>query len=121
MPGAFDSLFCPEGTPCFVLRGGFLYTVIVLGEGFLLPSSRVPGRMVLDENDTCKTLSLYRAKMGLSITTVSNSRSFYASAPPKMVRMDSFPKTVIQLNSYRNARITTIFEFVDKLDFTYFV
>ena len=40
---------------------------------------------------------------------------------PKMVTMDSFPKIVAQLNSYRNARVTTIFEFVDKLDFTYFV
>ena len=39
---------------------------------------------------------------------------------PKMVTMDSFRKTIAQLNSYRNARITTIFEFVDKLDFTLF-
>ena len=39
----------------------------------------------------------------------------------KIVTMDSFPKTIAQLNSYRNARITAIFEFVDKLDFTYFV
>ena len=29
-------------TPCAVPRGGFLYTMIVLGGGFLLPSSRVP-------------------------------------------------------------------------------
>ena len=41
-----------------VPRGGFLYTMIVLGGGFLLPSSRVPGvcpgvGMVLDEIDTC--------------------------------------------------------------------
>ena len=44
-------------TPCFVPRGGFLYTVIVPGGGFLLPSSLVPGGcpegMVLDELDTC--------------------------------------------------------------------
>ena len=30
-------------TPCSVPRGGFLYTMIVPGRGFLLPSSRVPG------------------------------------------------------------------------------
>ena len=30
-------------TLCFVLRGGFFYTLIVLGGGFLLPSNRVPG------------------------------------------------------------------------------
>ena len=40
---------------------------------------------------------------------------------PKMATMDLFPKTIVYLNSYRNARITTIFEFVDKLDFRYFV
>ena len=46
-------------TPCFVPGEGFLYTIIVLGGGFLLPSSRVPGvcpgggGMVLDEIDTC--------------------------------------------------------------------
>ena len=39
----------------------------------------------------------------------------------KMVTMDSFPKTIAYLNNYRNARINTIYEFVDKLDFTYFV
>ena len=38
-----------------------------------------------------------------------------------MATMDLFPKTIAYLNSYRIARITTIFEFVDKLDFTYFV
>ena len=45
--GAFDSLFC--------LRGGFLYTMIVPGEGFCHPSSCVPGvcpgGMVFDEID----------------------------------------------------------------------
>ena len=41
--------------------------------------------------------------------------------PLKMVTMDLFPKTIAYLNSYRNARITTIFESVDKLDYTYFV
>ena len=30
-------------TPCSVPRGGFLYTMIVPGGGFLLPLSRVPG------------------------------------------------------------------------------
>ena len=42
-------------TRCFVPRRGFLYTVIMIvpGRGFLLPSSRVPGGMVLDEIDTC--------------------------------------------------------------------
>ena len=46
-------------TLCFVPRGGFLYTVIFLGEGFLLPSSCVPGVCPggrgggLDEIDTC--------------------------------------------------------------------
>ena len=42
-------------TPCIVLRGGFLYRMIVPGGGFLLPSSRVPGEggMVMDEIDTC--------------------------------------------------------------------
>ena len=35
-----------------------------------------------------------------------------------MVTTDSFPKTIAYLNSYRNARIATIFEFVDKLDST---
>ena len=40
-------------TPCFVLRGGVLYTMIVPGGGLLPPLSRVPGGMVLDEIDTC--------------------------------------------------------------------
>ena len=40
-------------TPCFVPRGGVLYTMIVPGEGFLPPSSRAPGGMVLDEIDNC--------------------------------------------------------------------
>ena len=44
-------------TPCSVPRGGFLYTMIVPGGGFLLSSSHVrrvcPGGMVLDEIDTC--------------------------------------------------------------------
>ena len=43
--------------PCFVPREGFLYTMIVAEEGFLPPSSRVPGflpgEMVLDEIDSC--------------------------------------------------------------------
>ena len=47
-------------TPCFVPKGRFLYTVIVLEGGFLLLSSRVPGvclgGMVMDEIDTCITL-----------------------------------------------------------------
>ena len=41
-------------TPRSVPRGGCLYTMIVPGGGFLLPSSRVPG-MVMDETDTCIT------------------------------------------------------------------
>ena len=44
-------------TPCSVPRGGSLYTTIVPGGGFLLPSSHVPGvcprGMVIDEIDTC--------------------------------------------------------------------
>ena len=48
-------------TPCFVPGEGFLYTIIVPGGGFLLPSSRVPGvcpgGMVLDEIDTCISLT----------------------------------------------------------------
>ena len=46
-------------TPCSVSSGGFLYTMIVPGGGFLLPSSRVPGvchrggGVVFDEIDTC--------------------------------------------------------------------
>ena len=44
-------------TPCSVPRGGFLYTMIVPGGGFLLSSSRVPGvcpgGMVIDEIGTC--------------------------------------------------------------------
>ena len=44
-------------TPCFVPRGGVLYTMIVLGERFLPPSSRTPGvcpgGVVMDEIDAC--------------------------------------------------------------------
>ena len=42
-------------TPCSVPRGGGggFYTMIFPGRGFLLPSSRVRGGMVLDEIDTC--------------------------------------------------------------------
>ena len=40
-------------TPFSVPRGGFLYTMIVPWGRFLLPSSRVPGGMVVDEIDTC--------------------------------------------------------------------
>ena len=44
-------------TPCSIPRGGFLYTMIIPGGGFLLPSSGVPGvcpwrGMVMDEIDT---------------------------------------------------------------------
>ena len=46
-------------TPCSVPRGGFLYTMIVPGEGFcsLQVVSRrfVPGGMVMDEIDICIT------------------------------------------------------------------
>ena len=42
-----------------VFRGEVLYTMIVLGGGFFLPSSRVPGGgergVVMDEIDTCIT------------------------------------------------------------------
>ena len=41
-------------TPCSVPRGGVLYTMIVPGGEFLLPSSRVPeDGMVMDKIDTC--------------------------------------------------------------------
>ena len=44
-------------TPCFVLGEGFLYTIIVPGEGFcslrVVSQGFVPGGMVLDEIDTC--------------------------------------------------------------------
>ena len=40
-------------TPCFVPRGGVLYTMIVPEGEFLPPSSHVLGGMVLDEIDTC--------------------------------------------------------------------
>ena len=50
-------------TPCSVPRGGFLYTMIVPGERFLLPSCRVSvvfamgggggGGMAMNEIDTC--------------------------------------------------------------------
>ena len=36
-------------TPCSVPRGGFLYTMIVPGGGFLLPSSCVPGEWFWNE------------------------------------------------------------------------
>ena len=48
--GPLNSLFCPGG--------GFLYTMIVPGEGFLPPSSRVPGGVVLDEIYSCITIML---------------------------------------------------------------
>ena len=53
-------------TPCFVPGEGFLYTIIVPGGGFLLPSSRVPGGcpgggMVLDEIDTCISFTMHIA------------------------------------------------------------
>ena len=66
--GAFDSLFCPEGrvfvhsdcprgmgllTPCFVPRGGFLYTMIVPGEGFCSLRVMFQEGTVLDEIDSC--------------------------------------------------------------------
>ena len=49
--GAFDSLFCLEGMVCVhnECPGG--------REGFLLPSSRVPEGMVLDEIDICITFT----------------------------------------------------------------
>ena len=56
-------------TPCFVPGEGFLYTIIVPGGGFLLPSSRVPGvcpggGMVLDEIDTCIRVPLHKPQVG---------------------------------------------------------
>ena len=48
-------------TPCSVPREGFLYTMIVPGEGFA-PFKPCPvvcsGRMVLDEIDTCIIIQL---------------------------------------------------------------
>ena len=38
--------------------GCFFCTMIVLGGEFLLPSSRVPWGMVLDEIDTCITFNI---------------------------------------------------------------
>ena len=56
--GLFDSLYCPEGR-AFLQNdcpgGGLFYRMIVPAKGFLLPSSRVPGGMVMDEIDTCIT------------------------------------------------------------------
>ena len=56
----FSNFNCPGVgllTPCFVPRGGILYTVIVPGEGFcslqVVSWGFVPGGMVLDEIDTC--------------------------------------------------------------------
>ena len=46
-------------TPCFVAREGFLYTMIVLEEGFCplrvvsWGGGVVPGGMVVDEIDSC--------------------------------------------------------------------
>ena len=51
-------------TPCFVPRGGFLYTVVVRGGKVLPSSSRVlgvclgGGGVVLDETDSCIILPL---------------------------------------------------------------
>ena len=48
-------------TPCSVPRGGFLYTMIVLGGRVFAPFKSCPGvcpgGMVLDEIDTCITTS----------------------------------------------------------------
>ena len=59
-------------TPCFVPGEGFLYTIIVPGGGFLLPSSRVPGvcpggGMVLDEIDTCITDIKHFLRSGITV------------------------------------------------------
>ena len=55
-------------TLCSVPRGRFLYTLIVSGGEFLLPSSRVPGvclgRMVMDEIDTCIIHATLDAEVG---------------------------------------------------------
>ena len=59
-------------TPCFVPRGGFLYTKIVPGGGFLLPSSRVPWEMVLDEIDTGIKLMLKLTFNSSTLIKVSN-------------------------------------------------
>ena len=67
-------------------------------------------------------LLLYLAKKGLSITTFSRLTLILSLCTPENVNNGLIPKNYIaQFNSYRNARITTIFEFVEKLDFTYFV
>ena len=42
-------------TPCSVPRGGFLYTMIVPGEGFCSFQVVSWGGMVMDEIDTCIT------------------------------------------------------------------
>ena len=49
-------------TPCSVARGGFLYTIVVPGEGFcslqVMSWGFVPGGVVMDEIDTCITVPL---------------------------------------------------------------
>ena len=59
-------------TPCFVPGEGFLYTIIVPGGGFLLPSSRAlevcpGGGMVLDEIDTCIIFEKWFLKWGIPL------------------------------------------------------
>ena len=60
----FIDIFVKFSNFMSVTRGGFLYKMIVPGGGFLLPSSRVLGGMVMDEIDTCinrrhKQMQLY--------------------------------------------------------------
>ena len=57
--GPLNSLLCPGG--------GFLYTMIVQGGGFLPPSSRVAGGgKVLDEIDSCISGSKLFSKLDLA-------------------------------------------------------
>ena len=69
-------------TPCFVPWGGVLYTVIVLGGGFLPPSSRVlgvcpGGGEVMDEIDTCIST------INISLPFVKDWFSLFYSLPYK--------------------------------------
>ena len=43
--------------PCSLPKGGFLYTMIILEGVGVVPFKSCPGGMVLDEIDTCRSVS----------------------------------------------------------------
>ena len=74
-------------THCFVPRGGFLYTMIVPGGGFMLPSSRVPGEGMVQCGEGIKEF-IFQIFTILKITDMLSSNHHLSLYTKLMTELD---------------------------------